>query len=98
MTMEEMHEKIGLVRFILIIKKEKLCSWHKYKYKSNTPENFYNSMTAAGIKKGGNPDEWFAIFENIPLKRCISCQKWDGKNWITTIQFNDQETFIKNLI
>tara|TARA_R110001632_G_scaffold63888_2_gene152285 strand:+ start:240 stop:698 length:459 start_codon:yes stop_codon:yes gene_type:complete len=87
LTKEEQHQKFGLIRFVLEFKKENLCSWGKYKYKSNTPIQTYESMEQSGIEKGANPKEWYASFKNIPLSNCISCQKWNGKEWEAIINY-----------
>jgi hypothetical protein len=88
LTKNEQHEKFGLIRFVLEFKKDNLCSWARYKHKSNTPFHIYKSMEEVGIKQGANPNEWFACFKNIPLEKCISCQKWNGVEWETIIDFS----------
>jgi len=87
LTKDEQHQKIGLIRFVIEFKPNTLCSWGKYKYKTNTPPETYDAMEKSGIIKGANPKEWFACFENIKLKDCISCQKWNGKEWETIIDY-----------
>jgi hypothetical protein len=87
LTKEEQHQKFGLIRFVLEFKKENLCSWGKYKYKSNTSIQTYESMEQSGIEQGANPKEWYASFKNIPLSNCISCQKWNGKEWEAMIDY-----------
>lgn len=87
MTKQEQFESIGLVRFVIHFDKTKLCSWKKYKHVSNTSQNVYEQMEKVGIEQGAIPSEWFASFKNIPLKDCISCQKWNGENWQTIIDF-----------
>jgi hypothetical protein len=87
LTKQQQHEKIGLIRFVLEFKKESLCSWAKYKYKSNISLQLYNGMEAAGISMGANPKEWYACFHDIPLNKCISCEEWDGKNWVVVIDY-----------
>ena len=44
-------------------------------------------MEQSGIEKGANPKEWYASFKNIPLSNCISCQKWNGKEWEAIINY-----------
>ena len=63
-----------------------MCSWHKYKHKVNLPLPVLIQMEMEGIKKGANPNEWHAFFCNIPLSRCISCEKWDGNKWVEHIK------------
>jgi hypothetical protein len=87
LTKEEQYQSFGLIRFVIEFKKESLCSWGKYKYKSNTPVQTYEAMEKSGIEKGANPKEWYASFKNIPLSNCISCQKWNGKEWETIIDY-----------
>lgn len=87
LTKDEQYQKFGLIRFVLEFKKESLCSWGKYKYKSNTPVQFYEAMEKSGIEQGANTKEWYASFKNIPLTNCISCQKWNGKEWENIIDF-----------
>lgn len=87
LTKEEQHKEFGLIRFVLEFKKETLCSWAKYKHKSNTPLNVYEQMESIGIAQGAKPKEWFASFRNIQIVDCISCQKWDGKEWKTLMNF-----------
>jgi hypothetical protein len=87
LTKEEQHSMFGLIRFVLEFKKETLCSWAKYKHKSNTPLSVYEQMELTGIRQGANPNEWFASFKNIKIKDCISCQKWNGTEWITLMNF-----------
>ncbi len=86
---DEQYQRFGLVRFVLAFNKEKLCSWAKYKHKSNTPIQVYEAMEKDGIKQGAKPKEWFASFVNIKLTDCISCQKWNGKEWETIIDFSN---------
>lgn len=87
LTKDEQHKMFGLVRFVIEFKPETLCSWGKYKYKSNTPQQIYEAMEKSGIKQGANPKEWFAYFKNIHLTDCISLQKWNGKEWETIIDY-----------
>lgn len=87
LSKDEQHTMFGLYRFVLTYEKEKLCTWKKYKYKSNTTHLVYEAMEKAGTEKGANPDEWFATFENIPLKNCLKCEVWDGKTWQLHIDF-----------
>lgn len=87
LTKDEQHQKIGLIRFVIEFKPDTLCSWAKYKYKSNTPQHTYDEMEKKGIMLGANPKEWFACFKNIILKDCVSCQKWNGKEWETIIDY-----------
>ena len=87
LTKEEQYQKFGLIRFVLEFKKENFCSWGKYKYKSNTPIQTYEQMEQSGIEQGANPKEWYASFKNIPLSSCMSCQKWNGKEWETIINY-----------
>ena len=83
LTKEEQNQKFGLIRFVINFKKESLCSWAKYKHTSNTPEQVYCNMEEQGIEQGANPKDWFASFKNIPLRDCIACEKWNGKEWET---------------
>jgi len=87
LTKDEQYQMFGLIRFVIEFKPEKLCSWGKYKYKSNTPQQVYEAMEKSGIEQGANPKEWFACFKNIPLTDCISIQKWNGNEWETIIDF-----------
>ena len=89
LTKDELHQMYGLVRFSVPFKKEMFCSWGKYKYKSNTPLNVYLSLERQGIIKGANPNEWYASFENIPLEKCIACEKWNGTKWIEHIDLRN---------
>jgi len=89
MTKEEQHVNYGLIRFVLEFNKETLCSWAKYKHKSNTPLKTYKQMEDTGIQLGANPKEWFASFKNIPLSKCICCEKYDGKEWQMLIDFSN---------
>ena len=89
LTKEEQNNLFGLIRFVLKFDEGKLCSWAKYRHVSNTPINVYLQMERAGVKKGANPKEWYACFKNIPLKHCIYCQKWSGREWETIIDFKD---------
>lgn len=98
MTKMEQFERFGLVRFSIPFNKASLCSWGKYKYKSNTPSKMYNDMEKSGIEEGADPKEWFASFKNIQLSKCISCEKWNGIEWELFIDFKDAEyqTLIRN--
>lgn len=87
LTKEEQHKNFGLIRFALVFNKDNLCTWAKYKYKSNTTLKVYKAMEIKGINQGANPKEWFASFKNIPLSKCISCEKYDGKAWQMIIDF-----------
>jgi hypothetical protein len=89
LTKEEQYENLGLIRFVLEFKKESLCTWARYKYKSNLPSRLYEEMELAGIEQGADPKEWFASFKNIPLSKCISCEKWDGNEWKTLINYRN---------
>ncbi len=82
LTKSELHEKSGLIRFVLEFKKDTLCSWAKYRYKSNTPYEVYENMEKTGIRQGADPKEWYASFVNIPLRKCVALEKWNGKEWI----------------
>ena len=62
LTKEEQYQRLGLIRFILEFKKNILCSWAKYKHKSNTTIQVYEKMEQDGIIQGANPKEWFASF------------------------------------
>ena len=33
--------------------------------------------------------DWFAIFENVPLKNCLRCEVWNGQAWQSHINFAD---------
>lgn len=81
MTKTEQYEKFGLIRFSIPFDKDSLCSWGKYKYKSNTPSEVYYALERSGIADGAKPIEWFASFKNIPLSKCLSCEKWSGAEW-----------------
>jgi hypothetical protein len=85
LTIDEQHKNFGLIRFVLDFNKDTLCSWAKYKHKSNTLIDVYEAMEQKGIKQGANPKEWFASFMNIPLSKCIVCEKWNGNEWIKYI-------------
>jgi hypothetical protein len=87
LSKDELHAMFGLIRFSIPFNRELFCSWAKYKYKSNTPLGLYHQMERDGIKQGANPKEWFASFKNIPLSKCISCEKWDGTKWVEYIKF-----------
>lgn len=80
-TKEEQHVNFGLIRFAIEFKKDQLCTWARYKHKSNTPSEVYKNMERQGIKQGANPLEWFASFKNIPLTECIIIEKWNGTTW-----------------
>jgi len=82
MTKMEQHANFGLIRFSIPFDKGSLCSWGKYKYISNTPEDTYNEMEKSGKNVGAHPNDWFASFKNIPLKKCLSCEKWNGMDWV----------------
>jgi hypothetical protein len=88
-TKVELHRHSGLIRFVLEFKKEKLCSWKKYKYKSNTQPEVYGKMEEIGIAVGANPDDWYASFKNIPLKDCLSCEMWNGESWLSINQIKE---------
>jgi hypothetical protein len=85
LSKDEQHKKFGLIRFSIPFQKDVLCSWGKYKHKSNTPIVLYFQMEKTGLEQGAKPDEWFASFKNIPLSVCISCEKWDGNKWVKLI-------------
>jgi hypothetical protein len=87
LTKEEQHQNLGLIRFVIVFKKKTLCSWGKYKFDSNTLPQTYESMEQVGLKVGADPNEWYASFRNIPLSNCISCEKWNGKEWVTIIDY-----------
>lgn len=87
LTKDEQAERFGLARFVLPFNKANLCSWKKYRYASNTPLDVYNAMETVGIKQGASPYQWFASFKDIPIKDCLSCEQWDGENWITLVDF-----------
>jgi hypothetical protein len=87
LTKEEQHQNLGLIRFVLEFKKDTLCSWAKYKHKSNTPIQIYESMEQVGLKEGADPNEWYVSFKNIPVSNCISYQEWNGKEWVTIIDY-----------
>lgn len=89
LTKAEQHQLYGLVRFVLVFKKERLCSWAKYKHVSNTPTEMYVALERSGLEQGANPNEWFASFKNIPLSDCISCEKWNGEKWSPLIDFKE---------
>ena len=82
LSKEEQSEQFGLIRFVLNFDKEKLCSWGKYRYKSNTNQQTYFNMEKVGISQGSNPKEWYASFKDIPLQDVIRIEKWDGVQWM----------------
>ena len=90
LTKEEQHKTFGLYRFVLPFIKEKLCSWGKYKYKSNTFIETYIDMENTGISQDANPKEWFASFEDIILKTCLRCEVWNGNEWELKINFESK--------
>ena len=99
LTKKEQYEMFGLVRFVLEFKEKELCSWKKYINTTNIPKLGLKRMEIAGIEKGGNPNEWYASFNDIPLTHCICIQKWDGAEW-KNYNYTDKETLIsrfKNL-
>lgn len=86
LTLEEQHQKFGLIRFVLEFNKEELCSWARYKHKSNSTPETLKGMETTGLELGANPDDWYASFKNIPLSKCLNIQKCDGMNWIEYLQ------------
>lgn len=87
LTKKEQYEMFGLVRFVLEFTEETLCSWSKYQFKCNLPTQLYKAMQKIGVEKGGNPEEWYASFKDIPLTDCICYQEWNGKQWSTIKSF-----------
>lgn len=81
MTIQEQFENFGMIRFVIVFEKQKLCSWQRYKYASNTRSDMYLQMEKSGIKQNANPLEWYASFKNIPLEQCLRCEKWNGNEW-----------------
>lgn len=81
LSKEQQHEMLGLYRFVIPFNKTELCSWGRYKYKSNTSSSTYLDMQSYGRSLNANPKDWYASFKNIPLTKCIRCEKWDGEKW-----------------
>ena len=82
LSLAEMHKDFGLIRFALPFNKAELCTWARYKHASNTPLEMYLNMEIVGLRDGANPQEWYVSFKNIPLSQCISCEKWNGTEWV----------------
>lgn len=67
LTKEQQHEHAGLYRFVIPFDKSSLCSWGKYRYKSNTDFTTYLNMKRTGIEKGANPLDWYASFNSTSM-------------------------------
>jgi len=82
LSKQELHNLIGLVRYVLPFDPHRFLS--VFKSMQYSPEFYYD------MRKDfhANPDEWFTCKQNIPLKKCICCQFWTGRAWRTISVYN----------
>ena len=81
LTINQQLETIGMIR-IGVEFTDNMISWKKYKHFSKMPVQMYDSMAEIGIEKGGNPDDWFCLFSDLPSKYWKTIEEYDGKKWV----------------
>ena len=67
LTFDEQVQRFGCVRFALAADDVRLMDWKTACKTAGTPREKRRALERAGIKRGANPDHWFATAVPIPL-------------------------------
>jgi hypothetical protein len=84
LTDEEQFKLIGMARFGIGFS-DHLISWYAYKNFNVIPVQEYKEITKIAKEKGAHPSNWFCSFEDIPLRKCIAIEQFDGEKWFSII-------------
>ena len=81
LTMEQQYKFVGLAR-IEVQRIEGFVDWNVFGSVSGVTEQSYLFMERLGKRKGANPDEWWAYFEEIVSKNWLQIEIWNGSSWL----------------
>ncbi|RCV90489.1 hypothetical protein DU505_06015 [Billgrantia montanilacus] len=85
-TFEQYREMAGCARFALPADDRRLMDWRKACKFAGIPKRDRWAMEETGIKAGGNPKQWFAMAETVPLSE-LRLERLSGDKW----EFVDME-------
>lgn len=80
LTFAEYRDIVGCVRFAFPADDARLMDWRKACKFAGIPKHDRWSMKVAGIKRGGNPQHWFALPEPLPLHQ-VRLEVLNGEKW-----------------
>lgn len=81
LDMAAMHERCGLYRLGLS-KKTAALSWKEYKRKSGSDPRVIEGFVKVSRNAGGEPREWRATFDEVPLEKCLRIERFGGRKWV----------------
>lgn len=81
LDMAAMHEKLGVYR-LGVSKKTAALSWKEYKRASRSDPRVIEGFVKISREAGGEPKDWRATFDEVPLEKCLRIERFGGRKWV----------------
>ena len=59
-----------------------LLPWQAIKKGIKIPSDIAHALEHLGYKLSANPEEWYGLFQKLPLSQCLSVQVMESNTWI----------------
>lgn len=81
----------GLVRIGIAEDSPSLVSWSDFKKQSGISPETAAALEQFGSEKGVDPDDWYAVFGNVPRENWIAVHVYSDGQWVDVPLHNETE-------